>query len=69
MIVLDLRIKTEIFWRTKGMDRKRKENIKRCRLQTIRSMKYKIFDDKKIKIQSKQELIASVCRLRTLPMH
>ena len=36
MIVLDLRIKSRDILAYKGMDRKRKENIKRCRLQTIR---------------------------------
>lgn len=51
--------KAEIFWRTKEWIESGKKISNDVGYRQLESMKYKIFDDKKIKMQSKQELIAS----------
>lgn len=51
--------KAEIFWRAKEYIEKGKKVSNHLGYRQLESMKYKIFDDKKIKMQSKQELISS----------
>jgi phage terminase large subunit len=51
--------KTEIFWKAKEWVERGNQLKDQESFRQLSSIKYKIFDDKKIKLQSKQELIAS----------